>query len=324
MRYFVIGSALAHLAVLALPVPDAPPASGAALHVRLLPAADTPAAGTVTPAPQTGRAWRVAAAAPADNATAATTPILSSLDRPVVRQRTAPAPAPDPTHAASASPEAPASSASRPPPEAARVAPLAPVPDRSRRRAALERAAAAEPVPDAAEPASAARGATRAAQAPVAPSATGRVAAAAPAATASTPARASARAPVDAAASGRASQARRAMLAARRRSAQAEREQDRVRARLADTLRTAMHGRFTYPAAARRRGLEGTVLVALAVREDGALDAVRLAETSGHEVLDRSALRDVRRVGALPAVAAWLGGRSVQLRVPVEYRLTAE
>lgn len=49
-----------------------------------------------------------------------------------------------------------------------------------------------------------------------------------------------------------------------------------------------------YPAAARRRGFEGLVILSVTVGTDGRARDVVLKSSSGHEILDRSALRAVR------------------------------
>jgi protein TonB len=75
-----------------------------------------------------------------------------------------------------------------------------------------------------------------------------------------------------------------------------------------------------YPLAARRLGLEGRVLLAARVTADGACAEVRLKQSSGHALLDASALESVRRWRFLPArhgdspVESWV-------EVPVSFRL---
>jgi protein TonB len=51
----------------------------------------------------------------------------------------------------------------------------------------------------------------------------------------------------------------------------------------------------TYPLLARRRNYEGTVLLDVLVRRDGTVGSIRLARSSGHETLDQSAIRGVRK-----------------------------
>ncbi len=71
--------------------------------------------------------------------------------------------------------------------------------------------------------------------------------------------------------------------------------------------------RKSYPAIARRNGWEGTVVLELRVAEDGTLAEASIHASSGHDVLDRAALRMIR--GARFANGP---GRLIQ---PIEYRL---
>jgi protein TonB len=75
-----------------------------------------------------------------------------------------------------------------------------------------------------------------------------------------------------------------------------------------------------YPLAARRRGIEGRVLVSAHVHADGACAEVRLKRSSGHSLLDESALNAVRRWRFLPARRA---GAPIDswVDVPVSFRL---
>jgi protein TonB len=72
-----------------------------------------------------------------------------------------------------------------------------------------------------------------------------------------------------------------------------------------------------YPALARRRHLQGTVVLEVSVSADGTVDELRVGESSGHKVLDRAALR---------AVGDWLfepgrrGGERIAMRVMVPVR----
>jgi protein TonB len=75
-----------------------------------------------------------------------------------------------------------------------------------------------------------------------------------------------------------------------------------------------------YPRMARRRGYEGTVLLEVLVDREGRVKDLRLLETSGHALLDRSALSSVRE---------WLfepgrrGEETVEMwvRVPIRFQL---
>jgi protein TonB len=75
-----------------------------------------------------------------------------------------------------------------------------------------------------------------------------------------------------------------------------------------------------YPLAARRRGIEGRVLLSAHVSAEGVCTEVRLTRSSGHALLDESAANTVNRWRFLPArrgetaVASWVD-------VPVSFRL---
>lgn len=75
-----------------------------------------------------------------------------------------------------------------------------------------------------------------------------------------------------------------------------------------------------YPLAARRRGIEGRVVLSVLVRTDGTSGGVTLKQSSSHAVLDTSALDTVRRWRFLPARR---GATPVESRVdvPIVFRL---
>lgn len=56
-----------------------------------------------------------------------------------------------------------------------------------------------------------------------------------------------------------------------------------------------------YPRSARANGWEGTAILTIIVGTDGRCESVSLAESSGHDVLDREALKAVRRWRFVPA-----------------------
>jgi protein TonB len=75
-----------------------------------------------------------------------------------------------------------------------------------------------------------------------------------------------------------------------------------------------------YPLAARRRGLEGRVVLSARVRTDGGCDDVQLKQSSGHAALDAAALGTVRKWRFVPARR---GGAAVEARVevPIVFKL---
>lgn len=75
-----------------------------------------------------------------------------------------------------------------------------------------------------------------------------------------------------------------------------------------------------YPSVARSRGHEGRVLIRVSVLGNGRVGSARVAKSSGHGVLDRAALKAVKRWRFKPALRA---GKPVTttLTVPVTFRL---
>ena len=76
-----------------------------------------------------------------------------------------------------------------------------------------------------------------------------------------------------------------------------------------------------YPYLARRKGLEGKVLLKVAVGPDGRAREVTVAQSSGHEVLDRTARKAVGDWRFRPASR---GGRPVAgtVKVPIRFNLS--
>ncbi len=98
----------------------------------------------------------------------------------------------------------------------------------------------------------------------------------------------------------------------------ADRDEPLVEARF--DVATLHNPKPPYPLTARRRGYEGRVLLSVLVRADGACGDVTLKQSSGHALLDSSALDTVKRWRFQPARH---GATPVESRVdvPVIFRL---
>ncbi|MGF1468278.1 MAG: energy transducer TonB [Sandaracinaceae bacterium] len=88
------------------------------------------------------------------------------------------------------------------------------------------------------------------------------------------------------------------------------------------TLRSYVGERLTYPLAAQREHLEGVVVLRVRLSHQGEILAVRLSRSSGHAVLDRSAVATLQGMGRVPPPPPqlnWEEGR--ELPVPIDYVL---
>ena len=76
-----------------------------------------------------------------------------------------------------------------------------------------------------------------------------------------------------------------------------------------------------YPARARRRGIEGTVILAFTLNRDGSLKHYEIRQTSGHKALDIEVKKLIQRAAPFPAVPANIGREQVELSVPISFAL---
>ena len=75
-----------------------------------------------------------------------------------------------------------------------------------------------------------------------------------------------------------------------------------------------------YPKRARRKGYEGTVILEVLVDENGAVKDLKIVESSGHELLDKSAISSVRRWLFTPGTEDGDPAR-MWVRIPVRFKL---
>ncbi len=86
-------------------------------------------------------------------------------------------------------------------------------------------------------------------------------------------------------------------------------------------LQTDLARYFSYPALARQRGWQGHVQIRFRVQPDGKLTNIYIARSSGYRLLDKSALKALQHVEPLVEVTALLKGKSVDMELPVIYKL---
>lgn len=90
---------------------------------------------------------------------------------------------------------------------------------------------------------------------------------------------------------------------------------------LLGVLQSELARYLRYPALARERGWEGTVLVGVAVASDGMLTSARLLRSSGYPLLDEASLTSLRRIHSLGVETARLGREPVEVILPIRFRL---
>ena len=76
-----------------------------------------------------------------------------------------------------------------------------------------------------------------------------------------------------------------------------------------------------YPEAAKRRGVEGTVILRVAVDKTGVANQVEIEKSSGSRILDETAVKTVKRWKFKPATFAGVAVDSM-VEVPITFRLS--
>ena len=75
-----------------------------------------------------------------------------------------------------------------------------------------------------------------------------------------------------------------------------------------------------YPKAAKRKKIQGTVVVSFIIRRNGSVAGVRIARRSGHGMLDQEVLAMVRRASPFPPIPANAGRSTITVTVPISFR----
>ena len=96
---------------------------------------------------------------------------------------------------------------------------------------------------------------------------------------------------------------------------------EQVSSLLNSDLERAFALHFYYPRIAIKRGWQGDVKISLRIEADGHLSQVRILNSSGYNLLDKAAIASIDKVEILPAAIALLDGQTLDLILPVEYRL---
>ena len=99
------------------------------------------------------------------------------------------------------------------------------------------------------------------------------------------------------------------------------RDRDSLRARVRGLLLDDFARRLTYPPLARQHGWNGKVVLSVTVDSSGILKHVHLAQSSGYEILDQSALTTMQQVQRIADAQYGFDSSDMELELPVIYRL---
>jgi len=94
------------------------------------------------------------------------------------------------------------------------------------------------------------------------------------------------------------------------------------RARILSQLRHDLMQYFYYPPLARRKGMQGTVLLGFGISGQGTVRNIRVVKSSGYAILDLAAQDAMQRLQRLSWYAASMHGKDIDLELPVIFRLT--
>lgn len=99
-------------------------------------------------------------------------------------------------------------------------------------------------------------------------------------------------------------------------------QREQARAQVKAHLLADLRRYFEYPMMALNAGWQGTVWLSVTLEPDGRVDQINVTRSSGYDVLDSSAIKAMKRVGRLSEAEQWLSGRSLEVPIPVVYRIT--
>jgi TonB family protein len=89
----------------------------------------------------------------------------------------------------------------------------------------------------------------------------------------------------------------------------------------AQAIKERIAGQWTYPQEARKRKLEGRLVVLFSLDREGALTRFDITKSSGHEVLDAEAERAVRSAAPFPPFPSTVTVSRLNINVSFDYTL---
>ena len=86
-------------------------------------------------------------------------------------------------------------------------------------------------------------------------------------------------------------------------------------------IRSKVAKQQVYPRIARMQGLSGRVLVTFVLSKNGNIFEAKVQSSSGHEILDRSAVEAVKSAQPFPVFPEFFNRDSVRVEIPLVYNL---
>jgi protein TonB len=90
------------------------------------------------------------------------------------------------------------------------------------------------------------------------------------------------------------------------------------------TIRQLLEKQKDYPRMARRRNMQGVVVVMFTVAAGGQIESATVSRSSGHDLLDEGARNTIKRVGRFPPFPAELHRQKLTIKIPLAFRLTRD
>jgi protein TonB len=89
-------------------------------------------------------------------------------------------------------------------------------------------------------------------------------------------------------------------------------------------VRQLLEKQKDYPLMARRRQLQGIVVLRFIISCGGQIESSQVSRASGHAILDEAARDTIRRVGRFPPFPADLNRQELTIEIPLAFRLSKD
>jgi len=87
------------------------------------------------------------------------------------------------------------------------------------------------------------------------------------------------------------------------------------------TVRMKIESKKRYPLTARKAMLEGRVGIIITILKDGQLENVKIIESSGYEILDKSALESIHSSAPFPPLPKDMGRKRIQMSIYLNFKM---